>query len=362
MKMFLKNFINEKQWQQFIEKYERANIKDKKDGTANLDTLTADENIWPFVIGAFLKYSDIPALVVTSTFERASELEQEISCIVPGIKILNFPSLGNGIFYKNRITAPENLTGRLKVIKNLQNIGNSGNRFLIIATSNSLLNLMPVSKLKKIKSIEIKAGNEYKRDQLISDLVGSDYERVHMVYDRGEFSVRGEVIDIFDATGENPVRIDFIGDEAEKIFSYDVSSNKMVKNLNKVSLFPNINPWEIEETVSPKSADRMISFIDLLKDSIPKIAMILCDPVEIYLKIRSDIDILSQIFDRDKDILKTGGKEIADAHIVKKDFLERKDFYLKLNVVSAREQARGIGEFNLGKIAKQKKSFGNSVD
>ncbi len=362
MKMFLKNFINEKQWQQFIEKYERTNIKGKKGGTANLDTLIADENIWPFVIGAFLKYSGIPALVVTSTFERASELEQEISCIVPEIKILNFPSLGNGIFYKNRITAPENLTRRLNVIKNLQNTGNSGDKFLIIATSNSLLNLMPISKLKKIKSMEIKAGNEYKRDQLISDLVGSGYERVHMVYDRGEFSVRGEVIDIFDATGENPVRIDFIGDETEKIFSYDVSSNKMIKNLNKVSLFPNINPWEIEETIGLKPADRMISFIDLLKDSIPKIAMILCDPVEIYLKIRSDIDILSQIFNRDKDILKTGGKEIADAHIVKKDFLERKDLYLKLNIVSARERARGIGEFNLGKIAKQKKSFGNSVD
>lgn len=360
--MFLKNFINEKQWQQFIEKYERTNIKGKKDGAANLDTLIADENIWPFVIGAFLKYFDIPALAVTSTFERASELEQEISCIVPEVKISNFPGLGNGIFYKNRITAPENLTGRLRVIKNLQNAGNFGNRFLIIATSNSLLNLMPVSKLKKIKSIEIKAGNEYKRDQLISDLVGNGYERVHMVYDRGEFSVRGEVIDIFDATGENPVRTDFIGDEAEKIFSYDVANNKIIKNLNKVSLFPNINPWEIEETISSKSADRMISFIDLLKDSVPKIAMILCDPVEIYLKIRSDIDILSQIFDRDKDILKTGGKEIADAHIVKKDFLERKDFYLKLNIVSARERAGGIGEFNLGKIAKQKKSFGNSAD
>jgi len=362
MAMFLKNFINEKQWQQFIEKYERTNIKGKKNGAANLDTLIADENIWPFVISAFLKYFDIPALAVTSTFERASELEQEISCIVPEIKILNFPSLGNGIFYKNRITAPENLTGRLNVIRNLLNTGSSGDKFLIIATSNSLLNLMPVSKFKKIKSIEIKTGGEYKRDQLISDFIGSGYERVHMVYDRGEFSVRGEVIDIFDATGENPIRFDFIGDEAEKIFSYDVSSNKMIKNLNKVSLFPNINPWEIEETVSPKSADRMISFIDLLKDSIPKIAVILCDPVEIYLKVKSDIDIAGEIFDRDKDILKIGSKEIAYAHIVKKDFLERKDFYLKFNIISAREQARGIGEFNLRKIVKQKKSFGNSVN
>src|SRR3989304_6670107 len=102
MTMFLKNFINEKQWQQFIEKYERTNTGGKKGRVANLDTLIADENIWSFVISAFLKYFDIPALVVTSTFERASELEQEISCIVPDVKILNFPSLGNESFYKTR--------------------------------------------------------------------------------------------------------------------------------------------------------------------------------------------------------------------------------------------------------------------
>jgi len=362
MTMFLKNFINEKQWQQFIEKYERTNTGGKKGRVANLDTLIADENIWPFVISAFLKYFDIPALVVTSTFERASELEQEISCIVPDVKILNFPSLGNGIFYKNRITAPENLAGRLNVIKNLQNIRSSGGNSLIIATSNSLLNLMPASKFNKIKSTEIRVGNEYKRDQLISDLISSGYERVHMVYDRGEFSVRGGIIDIFDTTGENPIRIDFIGDEAEKILSYDVSTNEIIKNLKKVSLFPNINPWGIKETNTLEHADRMFSFVDLLKNSIPKIAMVLCDPVEIYLKIRSDIDILSEIFDRDKDILKTASKEIANSYLAKKDFLEREDFYLKLNIVSAREQAKGISEFNLGKIIKQKKSFGNSID
>src|SRR3989304_9616243 len=97
MTMFLKNFINEKQWQQFIEKYRGTNTKGKKGRVTSLDTLIADENIWPFVISAFLKYFDIPVLVVTSTFERASELEQEISCIIPKAKIFNFSRLGGGV-------------------------------------------------------------------------------------------------------------------------------------------------------------------------------------------------------------------------------------------------------------------------
>ena len=118
MVMFLENFINEKQWQQFIERYKKINAEGKKDrGTAGLDTLAADENIWPFTISAFFDCFNIPVLVITSTLERAFELEQEINCIIPKVKIFNFPSLGNSIFYKNKVTDAENLTKRLKSFK-----------------------------------------------------------------------------------------------------------------------------------------------------------------------------------------------------------------------------------------------------
>ena len=360
--MFLNNFINEKQWQKFIEHYKKANINGFGKRLTSLDTLVADENIWPFIISAFFDCFNIPVLVITSTLERAFELEQEINCIIPKVKIFNFPSLGNSIFYKNKITDTENLTKRLKTIKNLLVSSNRKDPFLIIATSNSLLNLMPGSRADELENIKIFTGREYDRDRLISGFVSCGYERVHKVYDRGEFSVRGEVIDIFDIAGENPIRIDFIGDEAEKIFLYDISEQKPIKKLNTVSIFPNINPWKIEEKGGIKSNGKMISFIDLLRQSTPEFAAILCDPVEIYLKVRSDIDILHKIFDRDKDIMAAASKEIADSYLVKKDFLEKQDFYLKLSIISTKEKAGGKGEFNLGKIAKQKKSFGNSVE
>ncbi len=362
MAMFLENFISEKQWQQFIERYKKTNAEGKKGKSTSLGTLIVDENIWPFAISAFFKCFNIPALVITSTLERACELEQEINCIIPEARIFNFPSLGSSIFYRNKTAAAENLASRLNVVRNLLNARNSNDSPLIIATSNSLLNLMPASQVKRMENIRILIGKEYNRDQLISKFISSGYERVYRVYDRGEFSIRGEVMDIFDITGNSPVRIDFLGDEAEKIFLYDISSNKLIKGLNKISVFPNINPWKIEKKDAAKSTDKMISFIDLLKNNILKFAVILCDPVEIYLKIRSDIDIIHRIFDRDKDILITSSKEIADSYLVKRDFLEKEDFYLKLNIISTKEQAPGKGEFNLSSITKQKRSFGNSID
>ncbi len=359
--MFLENFIGEKQWRQFVEYYEKKKTVCKRRDDSSADTLIADEDIWPFIIGAFLKEVSIPVLVITSTLERACELENEINCIVPEVKILNFTSLGNNIFYKNKITSPENLAGRLRTLKNLMESNSSNCPFFIIAPSNSLINLMPSSKVGKLKSIRIKAKSEYDRDMIIDRFISSGYERVSRVYDRGEFSIRGEVIDIFDVTGENPARIDFFGDEIEKIFFYDVLNQKLIKEINKISVFPNINPWEIKQTDSRKIPEKMISFIDLLKQCINRFAVILCDPLEIYLKVKSDIDILGRVFDRDKDILVTARRDIISSYLAAEDFLEREDFYLKLNVVSTKQQAGNGSEFNLGHITRQKKSLGNSA-
>ncbi len=358
--MFLKNFINEKQWQQFMKCYRKENLGPETAGSSGLDTLVADENIWPFAISAFWAAFNVSLLIITPTLERAWELESEISCIVPKAKIFNFPSLGNSIFYKNRITPAENITGRLHTIKNLLEEGSSGKTFFVIATSNSLLNLMPSSKADKLKSIEIMAGSEYGRDELINKFVDSGYERVNQVYDRGEFSIRGGIIDIFDITGKDPVRIDFMGDEAEKIFFYDLSNQKPVRELSKISVFPNINPWEIETAGSTEPPGKMFSFIDMLKKYSPGFAAVWCDPLEICLKIKSDIDMLNKLFSSEKDMLRADGSRLI-SYVEEGDFLKKESFYLELNIASAGQQTARRSEFNLAGIAKQKKSFGNSA-
>ena len=367
--MFPDNFILEKQWQKFIEKYKNIKNGGSTSKEAIPHTLIADEDIWPFVISAFFKCTNSPVLVVTSTHEGAFKLEQEIKCIIPDVEILSFPSIGNSIFYKNKITPAENLTKRLNVVKNLLFADNNSKPLLIIATSNSLINLMPVSKINEMKSIKISTGKEYSREKLISGLIESGYERVSRVYDCGEFSVRGEIIDIFDITGENPVRIDFIGDEVEKIFFYNVRNQEITGQVNNISIFPDINPWEIKEVNGTGNAGlasghtlKAISLIDLLNKNIPDFTVLLCDPVEIYLKVKSDIDILERSFERDRDILVADSKTIMDFYLVEKDFVEKIDDNRKLNIISTSKETYDGSEFNLNKITRQKKSYGSSVD
>ncbi|MEA2016122.1 MAG: transcription-repair coupling factor [Actinomycetota bacterium] len=359
--MFLEIFSLESQWKKFIEKYEKANTNRTKDSGKGTSTLITDENIWPFIISAFYSYFKAPLLVVTSTLESATELEQEINCIIPGVRVLRFPSIGNSIFYKNKVTPSGNIIERLRVIKNL--IDNKGaSKFLIIATSNSLLNMMPSLKVNEVKRniSKISGGMEYGRDRLIKELSLSGYERVDKVYDRGEYSVRGEVVDIFDVTCKHPVRVDFIGDEVEKVFFYDTMNQKPVKHLKSKSIFPNINPWKIEKNVSGGPAGGTVTLIDLLKKEIGDFSVIFCDPEEIYLKIRSDIDILKRIFRKDKDILVNNGKVLEEFYLAGEDFLELNDYFRKLNLVSNRERNLHRDKFSLGKVERQKKSCGSS--
>lgn len=359
--MFLENFISEKQWQEFVELYKRKRSENVKEDNKSTDTIIADEDVWPFIISSFQHEFKTPALVITSTLERACELENEIKCIVPGVEILSFTSLGNSIFYKNKLTAAENLTSRLRTIKILINDSRSGNNFFIIAPSSSLMNLMPSSEISRLKSMTIETEGEYERDKLMDWLIKSGYERVNQVYDRGEFSIRGEVIDVFDMTGKNPIRIDFFGDTAEKIFFYNVSNQKPEKKVKKISIFPNINPWEIKKKDRRESTGKMISLIDLLKKNIKQFAVILCDPLEICLKVKSDIDILNRSLDRDKDILVTDNIKVIESYLVREDFLESGDFYLKLNLVSTKQESKCKNKYNLNSITRQKKSYGNSA-
>ncbi|MES0341014.1 MAG: hypothetical protein ABUK08_01745, partial [Candidatus Humimicrobiaceae bacterium] len=107
--MMLDLFTSRKQWKSFLEQYSDNNIK----------SAIADESIWPFFISAFKGISETPIIVVTSTRERAVQLQKEIRCISPETKISIFGGIGSSIFYRNRKVDQESLAEKLNSIKNL---------------------------------------------------------------------------------------------------------------------------------------------------------------------------------------------------------------------------------------------------
>ena len=87
-------------------------------------------------------------------------------------------------------------------------------------------------------TIKIKHGERRLRDKLLRQLTDIQYRRNDMALERGNFRVRGDVVDIFPAGDEAAYRIEFFGDEIEKITRINPLTGEIEKMLNKLSIFP----------------------------------------------------------------------------------------------------------------------------
>jgi len=87
-------------------------------------------------------------------------------------------------------------------------------------------------------SLKIQTGDIAGLDQLIKKLFAFSYQRVRLVGERGDFSQRGGIIDVFPWTHDNPIRIELIGDRVESIQTFNVFTGKAITLYQKVIILP----------------------------------------------------------------------------------------------------------------------------
>ncbi|MDD5712773.1 MAG: hypothetical protein PHY31_08480, partial [Smithellaceae bacterium] len=84
----------------------------------------------------------------------------------------------------------------------------------------------------------ISIGDYLDRDELAAKLDSGGYHRSTLVEEEGEFSLRGNIIDLFPPQEENPLRLEFVGDELESIRRFDVNSQRSRGEIVEFTLFP----------------------------------------------------------------------------------------------------------------------------
>ena len=103
--------------------------------------------------------------------------------------------------------------------------------------------------------LSFKKGKEMSIAKIQEDLVRNKYDKVYMIEKRMQYSVRGNILDIFSSDGDYPVRIEFFGDEIERIAYFDLESQKSIEILDSINVYINNNK------------NGKISFFDLVKNS-----------------------------------------------------------------------------------------------
>jgi transcription-repair coupling factor (superfamily II helicase) len=170
---------------------------------------------------------DKPYLAVEGTEERAEELAKDINFFREGLK-------------KNFITflpEPDGFAGeRAKKIYSLKK-GDS------LVCSFKTLNA-PVWSQREIEEmvLHLKKGMEIERAEVEKRLKEMGYRTVSLVSEKGEFSQRGWLFDIFPSTLENPLRVEFFGDEIDSIKTFDVESQLSKEEVSECSIFPAEEP------------------------------------------------------------------------------------------------------------------------
>src|SRR5688572_3209690 len=87
-------------------------------------------------------------------------------------------------------------------------------------------------------AIEIKKGEHRRQDKLLRWLSDIQYQRNDIDFHRSTFRVRGDVVDVFPAGGESAYRIEFFGDEVERIINIDPLTGEILKEVDSVKIFP----------------------------------------------------------------------------------------------------------------------------
>jgi transcription-repair coupling factor (superfamily II helicase) len=181
--------------------------------------------------------SERPVLLVTPDDRSARDLAADLSAFLGSERtVRHYPSRGTG--YLSNIAPPPHLAGlRVAALEALA--GNSGAQGppLVVASAIALAEAVPEASLRPT-GFSLSIGEEVELGDVAELLVGCGYERTDQVERRGQFAVRGGILDVFPATEDRAVRVELFGDEIESLRSFSTFTQRSLGEAQRVELAP----------------------------------------------------------------------------------------------------------------------------
>ncbi len=167
----------------------------------------------------------VPVLVVTATAREAEDLVEELGEVVGSDHVALYPAWET--LPHERLSPRSDTVGRrLAVLRRLVHADPAPLR-VVVAPVRSILQPQ-VRGLADLEPVSLAVGEEFGLDKLVERLAGAAYVRVDLVERRGEFAVRGGIVDVFPPTEEHPLRVEFFGDEVEQIRPFAVADQRSI--------------------------------------------------------------------------------------------------------------------------------------
>jgi transcription-repair coupling factor (superfamily II helicase) len=198
-------------------------------GAPQLD-VAAPDGMRPFAIAAIAR-TGRTVLAVTATERETEDLVTALQGLLPPESVVGYPAWET--LPHERLSPRADTVGRrLAVLRRLRHPDlddpTTGRVSVVVAPVRSLLQPQAAG-LGDLSPVTLQAGDETDFDQAVSALSDIAYVRVDMVERRGEFAVRGGILDVFPPTEDHPVRVEFWGDTVEEVRYFAVADQRSLE-------------------------------------------------------------------------------------------------------------------------------------
>lgn len=173
-------------------------------------------------------------VLLTSTYGEAEGLVSDLISILG--EELVYPFLvDDAPMVEFLMSSQEKIISRVEALRFLTDSSKKGILVCNIVASRLIL---PSPNAFKDSIVKISVGEEYDQHAFIHQLKENGYRKVTQVQTQGEFSLRGDILDIFEISQLEPCRIEFFGDEIDGIRSFEVETQLSKENKTELTIFP----------------------------------------------------------------------------------------------------------------------------
>lgn len=186
-----------------------------------------------YLINAIYENEDRPMVIVTSSDVEARNLYEDLSFYSLDVYYLPTREI---VFYNIDAISGDLRWARLKVIKEI--LENKNKKKIIVTSIESFVSLYTPIELYKKYSFTLSEEEEIELNSVTQKLVECGYERTQVVEGKGEFAVRGGILDVYPPYSAAPFRIELFGDEIDSIRTFNVESQRSIERQDSVHIFP----------------------------------------------------------------------------------------------------------------------------
>ncbi|HEY5661538.1 MAG TPA: transcription-repair coupling factor [Gaiellaceae bacterium] len=184
----------------------------------------------PLLLAALHEQLDRPLVLLAPEDADARDLAEGVAWFVGDDRVALLPS--RGVQWGSGLEPAPHLVGeRARALDVLAAGG------LVCASASALAEAMPAQDVRP-QPLRIAPGEEVSLEQLSESLALAGYERVERADERGQFAVRGGLVDVFPTTGREPLRIEFWGDEIEQMRAFSPFTQRALHPVDRAIVYP----------------------------------------------------------------------------------------------------------------------------